>query len=658
MLHRIPSNISRLIKSQQYVHDTYIIAKELLENSLDADSTMISLILTETSITVEDNGSGIENLDLVCKSGYTSKESTAYRAIGAGSPSNEHKSSCIQSDSSNLADTFTHGFRGQALASISEMCNIEITSRIISDQLANYKNYITGVVQKKPRERGTTVQITNLFKNCPIREKANKQSMKKTLQRLTSLIKGYSYVHNAYFQMVFNGCTVYSEAGGLSTKDVAIARHGSTYLEINDEKFDFLLFPFDKTQTQVIFVEKRQCRYSRITQMISGLFKQHFSYQPTFVLSIRDECDFSLSVDKMEVILKSSKYLENKLKSELDRYFALQQHIPDKYSDVIDSKLLNNTAKCCNISCHRGEYTNFHKTDLKGEVNMFSSYKSDGNTQVAEDLDANEFINVKRIGIPPVIKNIIASPVSKCDIIIESKPIYDNNIVPDVIPNPYKDMEEASQNINQNIYQEPLKMSVYNLIREESLNHTGFVFEKTDFRNMEVIGQFNQGFILCAFKKDNSTFIIAVDQHAADEICNFERLKSSFKIKKQNLITPIKLDLTPIKRILVDEYKDILEENGFVTSGDMLLTLPVYQGCFFTVDDFYSMIDSVSGGHHLSDKARNVIASKACRSSIMIGTCLSIREMKALLDRLSGLELPWNCPHGRPTFKVLTEIKE
>jgi len=53
---------------------------------------------------------------------------------------------------------------------------------------------------------------------------------------------------------------------------------------------------------------------------------------------------------------------------------------------------------------------------------------------------------------------------------------------------------------------------------------------------------------------------------------------------------------------------------------------------------------------------RSLLASRACRSSIMIGDKLSKREMERLVSSLSSLEQPWNCPHGRPTLRHLMEL--
>lgn len=197
--------------------------------------------------------------------------------------------------------------------------------------------------------------------------------------------------------------------------------------------------------------------------------------------------------------------------------------------------------------------------------------------------------------------------------------------------------------------------SVYKYIDEEKLGHSNIVFEKDDFRNIKIIGQFNQGFILGVLEKNHMKTLLAVDQHAADEITNFERLQKTFKLKKQQLLQPIDLDLSVLQQLLVEDNIEIFANNGFEVKENKLYSLPVYHGTIFSVADFYSLLTNISNDIFTSDKFRDIMASKACRSSIMIGDSLNLKEMQSILDNLSMLNSPWNCPHGRPTFKILSE---
>lgn len=695
MLHKIPGGLSRLIKSQQCIHDSYIIAKELIENSLDAGSSRISVVITDTSISVEDNGCGVEDLDLLCRPGFTSKEDTSYRVLGISHSKSE----------------FTHGFRGQALSAISEMCDIEIVSRTAQNELGTYRNYTTGMTEQRPREVGTTVKVRNVFKNCPIRQKSNRKTIRKSLAKIINLIRAYLYVYSVYFELVFNNCTLISECGSDSTTSAAISKHGSVYLNIKDEKFEFLLFPFDKSNTQVILVEKRVCKFERISQLVSNAFSMYFSYPPTYILVLKDECDVNISVDKTEIILKNSKYVENKIKSELDRYFALRHYIHEsnhlgkhsspkegsgfgEHTNADTSQTNSGLSECMALDEDKSFETSSqacNETNILAESNALEGSKAPDDIFAVDNLNSESiskpmlaFAQNKHGCIgndPKALQGSYTNANSTSGLTNRSGDLnikrskseleslvrcgvhdtHANGIPIDTANGPSAFNKIVCSDIDgmsPRKAQDSTARSVYNFIKEESLGHSRVVFDKKDFKKMHIIGQFNQGFILCTLKKDASTFLIAVDQHAADEICNFEGLKRSFKLKKQKLLAPIPLELSSIQRLLVEEHRQTLEDNGFVVSENFLLTFPVYQGVFFSVEDFYSALDSISKGTLVSEKFKCIMASKACRSSIMIGTSLSVKEMQRILDDLSVLDLPWNCPHGRPTFKILCEMEK
>ncbi|KAK9311708.1 hypothetical protein V1522DRAFT_416031 [Lipomyces starkeyi] len=204
---------------------------------------------------------------------------------------------------------------------------------------------------------------------------------------------------------------------------------------------------------------------------------------------------------------------------------------------------------------------------------------------------------------------------------------------------------------------------------------------KSDFAKMKVIGQFNLGFILALRTPDSRTEncdpdlkdrcdLFIIDQHASDEKFNFERLQREISIKKQPLVVPQRLSLTPLEELLVTSNWSVFESNGFMLSIDeyaapgekcSLAALPVVMSAAFGVDDFAELLHAVQespGTFHQCSKLRKMLAMKACRSSVMIGTALKREKMRAIVDGLGILDKPWNCPHGRPTMRHLTDISK
>ncbi|KAH3763418.1 mismatch repair endonuclease PMS2 [Pelomyxa schiedti] len=192
------------------------------------------------------------------------------------------------------------------------------------------------------------------------------------------------------------------------------------------------------------------------------------------------------------------------------------------------------------------------------------------------------------------------------------------------------------------------------------------VFTKDSFTKMEIIGQFNKGFVICRLEDD----IFIVDQHASHEIWNFEMLQKSTEIKTQGLIIPLPLQLSCEDEILVMEYPEVFKKNGFnllINPEEVpgrrvqIKSQPYSRSTTFGAQDAYELVallrasggtPAVVKGLRLSGIVR-MFASRACRKSIMIGDALSHIQMVKLIQGLAELEKPWNCPHGRPTMRHL-----
>jgi DNA mismatch repair protein PMS2 len=229
---------------------------------------------------------------------------------------------------------------------------------------------------------------------------------------------------------------------------------------------------------------------------------------------------------------------------------------------------------------------------------------------------------------------------------------------------------------------------------------------KKDFEGMEVIGQFNLGFILAKCRNNN---LWVLDQHACDEKYNFERLCATTVIHEQKLLAPMPLELSPSEESCVLENMEIFEQNGFrfeykpdaAPRHRLALTVLPHSGARdgrkavqFGKDDV-SALCAVLGANGSSEfsqdhggtgvdgngmygnnavrryaglsqngekvmtrlpKAVAMFANRACRGSVMIGTALSKKEMETIVQRLASVQHPWNCPHGRPTLKHVKDM--
>lgn len=152
-------------------------------------------------------------------------------------------------------------------------------------------------------------------------------------------------------------------------------------------------------------------------------------------------------------------------------------------------------------------------------------------------------------------------------------------------------------------------------------------------------------------------------------------------MQNQRLVHPKTLDLTAVEEEIIRENKLALEKNGFVIEVDdsgnepigrrcKLVSLPLSKEVVFDIRDLEELIvllseapTSATRNATASDtyiprpsKVRKMFAMRACRSSIMIGKTLTVKQMEKAVRNMGTIDKPWNCPHGRPTMRHLMSL--
>ncbi|KAJ1620251.1 hypothetical protein T492DRAFT_915317 [Pavlovales sp. CCMP2436] len=197
---------------------------------------------------------------------------------------------------------------------------------------------------------------------------------------------------------------------------------------------------------------------------------------------------------------------------------------------------------------------------------------------------------------------------------------------------------------------------------------------KGSFNRMHVIGQFNNGFILTRLRERQpsgalSSDLFIIDQHAASEKANFERLSSKTSLGSQRLLCPLPLELAPAELEAVRANLPAFEAQGFQILLDeeapaaqraKLAAVPFCKRASFGVADVHELLalllDAPAGASIQLPKLRAILASRACHSAVVIGDALQPAKMAAIVRTLSTLEQPWNCPHGRPTIRHVAHL--
>ncbi|ORD95169.1 DNA mismatch repair [Enterospora canceri] len=587
MIVRIPEASVRRLKAEQYIHNTYMITKELVENALDSCSTIIMVSVKHNEIIVEDNGTGIaeDSLNLLGEFGCTSKHNTTHSMLNLKQNSNE-----------------TYGFRGQALYSIASMSDLTIRTSSNDGGIGFNKEFKTGKVEQITKQKGTTVQITEIFNKCPVRKTINNKAYRRNITQIGEWLEGICVVYSGTIifkytdnkkekEIVYKGC-------GDNLITFLKQKFGNHLLQYKDELFDIYFFPQSVISTSLMFYGRRLIK-SNLRNVIDKAVAKYTDNKPTHVLFIKDVCDINISVDKSEVIINNRDQIENTLKRQIEIFMENSRHV--------DSLTITRTVE-------EDKIIKIANKLIEQPVNTFNRQKT------------------------------IATPVQS------------NWFKPKVEP------INAKQEEKEEIVEQPTQIKKQKVIR--SRIELDLVVEKADFTKMEIIGQMNAGFILCKLDKTTKKYLILIDQHAADEIKNYECIKRQFNITKQKLINKVSLNLSQYQRMLVDENISVFNRNGFEVEFDdsaaYLTSVPFYKDKCFTADDFYNLLNKINDSDDLDecacDKFNEIMASKACRSSVMISKHLSQNQMEQIVRNLAHLKLPWNCPHGRPTFIVLKEM--
>jgi DNA mismatch repair protein MutL len=182
------------------------------------------------------------------------------------------------------------------------------------------------------------------------------------------------------------------------------------------------------------------------------------------------------------------------------------------------------------------------------------------------------------------------------------------------------------------------------------------------YSDLHILGQLGELYIVCA----SGHGMILIDQHAAHERINYERIKKGFegagRPESQELLVSEVVELSPHEADILGRYADGLEKLGlkleaFGDNSFIIRSVPaVLKNIDFTrlVKDIVAEIADSGREDSLSESIDRVIATMACHSSIRASHELSMEKMRALLAELDRAKFPHSCPHGRPVARELT----
>ncbi|WP_169967587.1 DNA mismatch repair endonuclease MutL [Peptoniphilus faecalis] len=602
------------IAAGEIIENPASIVKELVENSIDAgaDNILIEIRGESTDfIKVSDNGSGFSEEDL----------NIAFL---------RHSTSKLEKIE-DLEKIRTLGFRGEALASISNISKIKLMTKREEDLAGNSLVIENGKIIKKNKigmPKGTTFVITDVFYNTPVRKKF----LRKDLTEINNIIDTVQKIalsnNNIKFTLIKDGKTILNTGSDKDPINRIFSILGSEIASsLNEGSFESEnykikgFFSDNKTfrsnrDSQYIFVNGRFIKNINISRAVEKKYHSliPLNRYPVFVLYIDIDpklIDVNIHPKKNEIKISNENILNAILTEIVEEVIYPNRsireiEIKDKEENINVFDIFLDDDKPRDDSQSNESHTNLKSIwDLKNE----SQYKN------YEDNLYNAFNE---------------------DAVLYREDEVENNEV--------EKLEEKT--LNQEIHEEK------NFLFD---NKKSQIDEK--LLNTNIAGILFKTYILLENQRDGIIFV--VDQHAAHERVNYEKFLHMYlnsEITSQILLKPEIIQLNQIEYDKILNYLDLFTKLGFKIEnfGDnsvvlrevpMIFGLPTYVNF---IRDIIDSLDKEISSNYEADLYE--IMKKACKASVKAGDDLSEMEIESLIRDLKNCENPYTCPHGRPTI--------
>lgn len=614
------------------------VVKELVENSIDANSKNITIEINEgglSLIKIIDDGSGINKDDMEI----------------AFLPHATSKISKVE----DIYNISTLGFRGEALASIASISKVSLKSKTDDSDNGNEIILEGGKklsLQEVGMNNGTIIEVKDLFYNVPARKK-----FLKSISRESSLINDIATriaLSNPDISIkVFNNDKkVINTYGTGNLKDVIRTIYGrniyDNILYFEGARGDISIHGYigkeeiakGSRNNQSIFVNGRYIKNKTIIAAVENAFKSFsvinkFPFVVIFINIPPELVDVNIHPTKAEIKFNDERAV---------------------FKVIFDS---------------------IHSVLREDAFNKFNSVSSESNNFVEEQVEEIEFniVAEDECNISKPNREII-NDESKKEIDIKS--LYNSVEISDV------EREEQLYNklksININNFNKLNKEDLYdvtniivcnedNTVLNEDSNIKNYDIKdeinskEAKFSKLRVIGQFSKMYILAEYGTD----LYIIDQHAAHEKILFEKYFKAIEegsIIVQQLLVPTILDLSLEDYAYYEENNKVFTDAGFIIEhfGGETISIkevPYFLGRLNAEKLFIEILDNIKGlgSGKTAEVKLNKIASMACRAAVKANDYLNHDEMEKLIEDLRYINDPFHCPHGRPIIIKFTEYE-
>ena len=619
-IHELDNLLINQIAAGEVIERPSSMVKELVENSLDAGATAITIEVEAGGVRllkISDNGSGIPRaeLPLALKRHATSKISNL----------------------DDLARIHTLGFRGEALASIAAVTHFKLISRVATEevawQISADGEEIVAELTPKAHPIGTTIEARELFFNVPARRKF----LRKEATEFAHIVDVLSKIALSRFDVAFkliNNQRVVWDLPQVKSHADSVARitklFDSEFME-HAYRIEIAREPFKLTgwisapsytraqaDLQYFYLNGRIIRDKLFNHAVkqayqSLVFDRRFPLILLYLELNPELVDVNVHPTKAEVRFADGSAVHNFL------IYALKNSLENgALNHVLNNQAENNDVKNLSLEDSSTEDTAPNLTNLVNSVSEEVFCKSDEKPLVYQD---------KTYEVP------------KTPTINHQNGIKDYQPLIDFAK---KELAQKPQLVEQVVLE-----GISSTIANQPLGRA--------------LAQLGEMYLLA----ENDKGLIIVDIHAAHERINYEVLKreaAAGEIQKQELLLPYALTLNERELSLLEEYKEILATVGLEITrnseyGILVRTLPVLLPKLDVaklIKDLLGDLSSFASADTLQQRIDHLLATMACHASVRAGEQLTITEMDRLLRQMEETIACDRCSHGRPTWIQLS----
>ena len=673
-IHLLSEETINRIAAGEVVERPVNVVKELVENAIDAGATAITCEIREGGkkmIRVTDNGCGIEKSQI-------------------GKAFERHATSKIKDDG-DLIRLETLGFRGEALSSIAAVSQVEMITKT-RDSLTGIRatnQPLTGFYEDEPLQLeleeigapdGTSVVVRNLFYNVPVRARFLKQPQTEA-GYITDLIERQALSHpSVSFHYRVDGREKLHTTGNGDLKELLYRIYGREIMgkvlpvDVTAEKYSlrgFIGKPEISRSTrnfEVFFVNGRMLKSATLSKALEAgyrtdLMQHRFPFAVLHLLLPPAEADVNIHPSKMEVRFSEAEsvygFISESVHSVLYSAELIHEEVLETQSQERQRK--RQEAKEANRALQSEPHPEpFERSRFTGasQIREQTAAAHTGTEDIPRDLRFYDSVPVSPGGL---------SRIEIEDFLFEDKRVQGTPGTGN--RNSGKDDRltghecEADGNADVSGKFVPVQESLFGNT-DFNAGNTDKILLEENLPRFRIIGQLFETYWLIQYEDK----LLVIDQHAAHEKVNFERIMkrletSSLDAAGSQLLAPASvITLTGREEGAYLTHKDIFASMGYEIeplggSSYAIRAVPMElygnDACELLKETLEEMIEEKVGG--TPGAVTHKIASMSCKAAVKGNSLLSVKEAQTLIDELLKLDNPYHCPHGRPTMIVFSK---